>query len=184
MRHRIAVLGLLLFGIVSTSVARADNHAEAADIAAEFAGTFAREGNIIVSGQPTRAGLASAKSMGVSTIVNLRTPEEMEGEPDAADLAASLGMNHVSIPSGGTGHPYSPEAVDRFARAVENAEGNVLLHCRSGTRATHLWVAWLVKHRGVPFDEALARGRDIQFGSMPIEGYLEGEVDYSFSPSP
>lgn len=145
----------------------------------EFSNTLVKVGDIYVAGQPTETGLETAQAMGVETIVSLRTPAEMEDSTEP-DQAAQLGMDFVSIPSGGADHPYSPAEVDAFARVMESAQGPVLLHCRSGTRATHLYVAWLVRHRDVPLEDALRIGRQIEFGQNPLEGYLDGNIEYRF----
>ena len=146
---------------------------------AEFSETLARVGDIYIAGQPTEAGVREARSLGVGTIVSLRTPAEMTDSAEPGQVEAS-GMRFVSIPSGGEDHPFSPAEVRRFNEVVSEASGPVLLHCKSGTRATHLYVAWLVRYRNVPLEDALRIGRQIEFGRMPLEGYLDGKIDYRF----
>ena len=139
--------------------------------------------DVYISGQPTAFGLRELRDSGVTTIVNLRTPTEMQRVPfDEAALARSLGMRYVSIPvRGDSTYPYSPEAVQRFADVMRTGKGKVLLHCTVGWRASHLWAAYLIKDRGVPVEEALANARAINLMDghrmsdskrQPVEAFL------------
>lgn len=168
------VLTLTLALLLGAPLARAD--VTLLD-GSEFSDTLARTEHLYVSGSPSGEGMRKAKDLGVATIVSLQTPAEI-GDSDPAAEAEALGLKHVSIPSGGEAHPFSPETVERFDAVMRSAEGDVLLHCRSGVRATHVYVAWLVTHQGVPLEEALRRGRQINFASTPLEGYLGGRLDY------
>jgi len=151
----------------------------------EFSGVLARSGNVFISAQPTEKGLASLKSQGVTTVVNLRTDEEMSGSVpfDEAGTVRDLGMTYVHLPAGGKQAPYTPATLEKFAAALDRADGNVLLHCRSAGRASHLWVAYLVKYKGLSMEDAIAQGRAINFGSTPLEGFLKGEVEYHYVPT-
>ena len=149
-----------------------------------FIDRFASVGDdLFIAGQPTEAALRQLRAEGVTTIVNLRMPEEMRRVPfDEAALAASLGMTYVHLPvRGGSGpNAYSPETVRRFAEAMEGARGKVLLHCTVAWRASHLWAAYLIERRGVPADTALAHARRINLmddmrhddGVQPVEAFL------------
>ncbi len=146
-----------------------------------FNGGIYDTGGFLLSGQPqTKEAMELLKKEGVTLIVNLRTQNEVDNPRstpiDEAAISEELGMQYVHIPSGGSDHPYSPETLDKFAAAVKGAEGKVLLHCTSGVRASHLWVAYLVQHEGVDVDHAITLGRSANFSRMPIEGYLEGKV--------
>ena len=73
---------------------------------------------------------------GVKTVINLRTQREMDNRQqvpyDEAALAKELGITYVHIPLGGPDTPYTPEAVEKFAKAFEdaNTQGAAPLHCR------------------------------------------------------
>ncbi len=154
----------------------------------EFQDVLARIGNVYVSGQPSKAGLADLRDKGVLTVVNLRTPEELSGKggPDFDEAVAvdALGMAYVSLPAGGKEHPYSPATLTQFAAVADAAEGGVLLHCKSATRATHLWVAYLVKYKGLSMEAALAQGRAINFGELPLEGFMGEGFKYTYDAAP
>ena len=140
--------------------------------------------DIFVTGQPTERALHELREQGVTTVVNLRTPEEMTRNVkfDEAALVASLGMRYVYLPVRGTDqYPYSPATLAKFADAVSNAKGKVLLHCTVAWRASHLWAAYLID-RGIPVDSALANARAINLmddhrmgsnGRQPVEDFLD-----------
>lgn len=150
----------------------------------DFQAVEARVGeDLFISGQPTEAAIRALHDQGVTTIVNLRTPPEMQRVGfDEAALAAQLGMTYVYLPVRGNAEfPYSPETVDKFADALRQANGKVLLHCTIAWRASHLWAAYLIAKRGVAEDAALANARAINLmddhhpangGKLPVEEFL------------
>ncbi|NUQ11888.1 MAG: dual specificity protein phosphatase family protein [Gemmatimonadaceae bacterium] len=149
-----------------------------------FQDRYARVGSdFFIGGQPTERALRELKAQGVTVVVNLRMPQEMQRVPfDEAALVKSLGMTYVHLPMRGTDEaPYAPDAVTKFAEAVRNANGKVLLHCTVAWRASHLWAAYLIKEKGVADEEALANARAInlmddhrmtQRGTQPVEDFL------------
>jgi len=136
-----------------------------------------RDGRVYIGGQPSEKSLVSLAEPGVKTVVNLRTPREMADRAqvpfDEAAEVARLGMEYVTIPIGGTEYPYNPQAVERFAEVLGRHSGPVLLHCRSGVRASYLWTAYLVRYGGLGLDAALARGRVCGIGPDPLEQMLD-----------
>jgi uncharacterized protein (TIGR01244 family) len=135
------------------------------DTAGMFLAKFFQVGDdLFIGGQPTERALRELRARGVTTIVNLRTPEEMtRAVPyDEAALARSLGMTYIHIPMRGNAeYPYAPAAVTEFTRAMQGANGKVLLHCTIAWRASHLWAAYLIQERGVSPETALAHTRAI-----------------------
>jgi uncharacterized protein (TIGR01244 family) len=150
----------------------------------EFQDKFARVGDdVFISGQPTEQALRDLHSQGVTTVVNLRTPEEMSKRVsfDEAALVKNLGMEYVYVPVRGNAEfPYSPAAVKSFAAAMTGAKGKVLLHCTIAWRASHMWAAYLIQYRDVPAAKALAQARTINLmddmrmdgDQQPVEGFL------------
>jgi uncharacterized protein (TIGR01244 family) len=152
------------------------------DITGLFQAKFASVGtDLFIAGQPTEKALRDLKAKGVTTVINLRMPQEMAQVGfDEAALLKELGLNYVHIPMRGTPeNPYGPKQLDEFAAALEAAQGKVLLHCTVAWRASHLWAAYLIRDRGVPVSDALAQTRRINLrdeapfgGLQPIEGFL------------
>src|SRR5215510_4572173 len=82
--------------------------------------------DMFIAGQPTEKALRELKNKGVTTVVNLRMPEEMARVGfDEAALVKELGMKYVYIPMRGSAdHPFGPKQLDTFAEAMA-ADGKV-----------------------------------------------------------
>ncbi|HUR32480.1 MAG TPA: sulfur transferase domain-containing protein [Vicinamibacterales bacterium] len=137
--------------------------------------------DMFIGGQPTEKAIRDLRAKGVTTIVNLRMPEEMARVGfDEAALAKELGIRYVHIPMRGTPeNPYGPAQLDTFASAMASADGKVLLHCTVAWRASHLWAAYLIRERKVPAAAALDQTRQINLmdnmrmaDQQPLEGFL------------
>ncbi len=147
----------------------------------DFQAMIADAGPLYIAGQPTEAALREMAAKGVKTVINLRTQQEMDNRRavpfDEAALLKELGLTYVHIPLGGPDTPYTPEAVERFATAFEAADSKVLLHCTVAWRASHMWAAYLVKHKGYTLEEARRHGEAMNLGGysaggMPLDGLL------------
>ena len=142
--------------------------------------------DLYVSGQPSEKALQELKRRGVTTIVNLRTPPEMAKVGyDEAAAAKSLGMKYINLPvRGNEEFPYSPDTIKKFAAALKEADGGVLLHCTVGWRASHLWTAYLIQERGLSPEEAIKSGHAINLmddhhmvdGRQPVEDFLNRDL--------
>ncbi len=138
--------------------------------------------DMFIAGQPSEKALRDLRAKGVTTVVNLRMPEEMARVGfDEAALARELGMNYVHIPMRGTpANPYGPKQLDAFTAAMAAADGKVLLHCTVAWRASHLWAAYLIRERHMPVATVLSQTRRINLmdemrmgdGEQPLEGFL------------
>jgi uncharacterized protein (TIGR01244 family) len=141
---------------------------------------IARSGPVFIAGQPSEAALRALVAGGVAAVVNLRTPEEM-ADPnqvpfDEAALVRELGAEYVHVPLGGKEHPASPAKVDAVARALAAARGKVLLHCTVAARASSMWAAYLVRHRGVPSERALEDARLVYGSRLLAADLLDADV--------
>src|SRR5262245_46610450 len=153
------------------------------DTSGMFQAKFVSVGDdMFIGGQPTEKALRELRARGVTTVVNLRMPEEMARVGfDEAALVKELGMKYVHIPMRGTAtNPYGPKQLDAFVAALDAADGKVLLHCTVAWRASHLWAAYLIRERHMPVETALAQTRhinlmdDMRMGGdqQPLEGFL------------
>lgn len=183
-----AALFISALAISSGSVVSAQSAVPAPvilDTAGMFQAKYARVGtDLFIGGQPTERALREMKAAGVTVVVNLRMQREMDTDVkfDEKALIESLGMKYVHIPMRGNADaPYSPEAVTKFADAVKNAGGKVLLHCTVAWRASHLYAAYLIREKGVADNTALEHARSInlmdehrmtQSGTQPVEDFL------------
>lgn len=148
---------------------------EVTEYSGEIRGLW-RDGRVYIGGQPDESALKHFQAQGVRAVVNLRTPEEMDDRErvpfDEAAVVSELGMDYIHIPLGGDEHPYTPEAVARFADVLRRTEGPVLVHCTVGWRASYIWSAYLVTEQGFDINTAMARGKAMAIGDLPIEGLL------------
>ena len=167
----------------------------ALDATGMFQAKFVSVGDdMFIGGQPTEKALRDLKGKGVTTIVNLRMPEEMAQVGfDEAGLAKELGIKYVHIPMRGNAeNPYGPKQLDTFAAAMAAADGKVLLHCTVAWRASHLWAAYLIRERMVPVETALTQTRMINLmdnmrmggDQQPLEGFLGRTVPEMGHPKP
>ncbi|MGE3956557.1 MAG: sulfur transferase domain-containing protein [Vicinamibacterales bacterium] len=166
----------------------------ALDITGMFQEKYASVGDdMFIGGQPTEKALRELKAKGVTTVVNLRMPQEMEQIGfDEAALIKQLGMKYVHIPMRGTPeNPYGPKQLDQFAEAMNTADGKVLLHCTVAWRASHMWGAYLIRERKVPVAAAVEQARKINLrddrpfnGVQPIEGFLGRTLPEIQHPAP
>jgi len=135
-----------------------------------------RDGRVFLAGQPNPAALARFRSLGVTAVVNVRTPEEMANPAmvpfDLPRVVTELGMEYVSIPFNGRDYPYTTSAVDRFATVMERHRGPVLVFCNAAVRVSYLWAAYLVRHRGFDINTAMAHGRAAGIPPDPMAGLL------------
>jgi uncharacterized protein (TIGR01244 family) len=196
LKRRLLTTAALVAVCSSTLMAQAQQASRAPNIVVQdpvildttglFLAMYARVGDdLFIGGQPTEKALRELRAQGVTTIVNLRTPEEMQRavKYDEAALAKELGIRYVHIPVRGSGDmPYAPSTVARFTEALATADGKVLLHCTIAWRASHLWAAYLIKERNVPVETALANARAINLmdnhrmggnGRQPVEDFLD-----------
>lgn len=152
------------------------------DITGMFQAKFVTVGDdMFIGGQPTEKALRDLKAKGVTTVVNLRMPEEMAQVGfDEAALVKELGIRYVHLPMRGSAeNPYGPKELDAFAAAMASADGKVLLHCTVAWRASHMWAAYLIRERKMPVETVLSQTRQINllderpFGNQqPLEGFL------------
>jgi uncharacterized protein (TIGR01244 family) len=154
------------------------------DTTGMFQAKFVSVGDdMFIGGQPTEKALRDLRAKGVTTVVNLRMPEEMAQIGfDEAALVKELGMKYVHIPMRGSAeNPYGPKQLDTFAATMAAADGKVLLHCTIAWRASHLWAAYLIRDRKMPVETVLAQTRSINLmdtmrmgggQQQPLEGFL------------
>jgi uncharacterized protein (TIGR01244 family) len=124
-----------------------------------------------VAGQILPSEVAGLAAAGVTLIVNNRPDGEEPGQPEAAEIeaaarAAGIGYRHIPIAGG-----FNMDDVLAMADALEEAPGEVLAFCKSGTRSTFLW-ALARAERGAAADEIVAAAAAAGYDLAPIRAYL------------
>ena len=118
--------------------------------------------------------LEALRAAGLRVIVSLNT------EPDPTEIAAA-GLRHYSLPMTPALPVVAPlqnlllqqlEPVLTVVHAEVSAGQPTLVHCHAGKDRTGLaLVAYLVRHRGLDVNEALARVRAVKPTALSAPGY-------------
>ena len=116
-----------------------------------------------VAGQPQLTDFAEYRRLGYTTIINTRPDGEdptQLGSTVEFEAAKAAGLNYVYIPVIATS--ISATDLRRFNEAIASSEEPVLAHCRSGTRAFHMWVrAGQADLEGISNDRLIAMAASI-----------------------
>jgi uncharacterized protein (TIGR01244 family) len=100
--------------------------------------------NISIAAQPSEADLDAWATSGTIIVINTRAEQETAGLSfDMRDAVESRGMRYVEMPIGGP-HGADPQHTIDLTRLLADNEGPVVMHCRSGMRAAHLYGAHLI----------------------------------------
>ena len=92
---------------------------------------------------------------------------------EGARLAAAKGIAYHHIPV--TGPTLTREAVARFGKVLDEADGQVLAHCRSGTRSAILYVLNEAVNGRMSRGEVTAFGQEHGFDLSGAVGWLARE---------
>jgi protein tyrosine phosphatase (PTP) superfamily phosphohydrolase (DUF442 family) len=135
------VINVLMLG--SVVAARATGHDERADIPDLRIKNFREVDDRLLAGaQPTGDAFERLASMGVTTVVDLRTG--LVGDPilDDPEALAALGIEYVALPLH-DGHAPDAELIASFLAVMEEADGRVFVHCGGGVgRSTSVEMAY------------------------------------------
>ncbi|HHN77902.1 MAG TPA: hypothetical protein ENK11_04405 [Phycisphaerales bacterium] len=131
--------------------------------------------DVWIGGQPSDDALSAFVEKGGTTVINLRTDEEMAFYPYYGRALAARGLKYVRIPTSGQDLDGSKYA--SLAEALKGHEGSVMLHCRSGKRATYLWAMRRIAEEGLTAEQAV-KWCDDRLGKPWAEG---AEILYKFA---
>ena len=108
--------------------------------------------------QPSDAAYPQLAKLGVTTVLDLRRPEEHSTTEEAKQVQAA-GMRYVNIPMTG----WTPPTTEQIAqvRAVMDTGGVVFVHCKQGRDRTGTVSAiYRMEHDGWANDKAYAEARE------------------------
>lgn len=121
--------------------------------------------NLLTGGQPSLLELKQFKNSGVTTVINLRGPDEDVPFNEKLE-AEALGLEYVSLPISGAAD-VTPENARKLHELLAGFESeNVLLHCASGNRVGALLAIRAHEIEGKPANESLQFGRAAGLGSL------------------
>jgi uncharacterized protein (TIGR01244 family) len=130
--------------------------------------------NISIASQPSEADLDAWAASGTTIVVNTRSMQETAGLSfDMRDAVESRGMRYVEMPIGGP-HGADPQHTIDLATLLADSDGPVVMHCRSGMRAAHLYGAHLMST-----DSSVAD----PFDTMSWAGPQSGDMLRALTPS-
>ncbi|MCT9000618.1 TIGR01244 family sulfur transferase [Chelativorans intermedius] len=117
---------------------------------------------LYVGPQLTADDIRQAKAKGFAAIMNNRPDGEEPGQPSAADNRAvaenqGLGYSHIPVVPGGV----SEDQVRAFQKALTEARGPVLAHCKTGTRSATLYAIGEVLDGRMKKDEVTPLGQRV-----------------------
>ena len=114
--------------------------------------------NLYSAGQPAESDWRGIAARGVTTVVNLRPVDEMQGRDEASEVRAA-GMGYIEIPVA-DGASITPENARKLGEAISSANGApVLVHCASANRAGGLLALMAATQEGMDDAAALEFGR-------------------------
>ncbi|MGE8287687.1 MAG: beta-lactamase hydrolase domain-containing protein [Stenotrophomonas sp.] len=112
---------------------------------------------LLTAGQPSAQQLRDAARSGVTTVIDLRRPDEDRGYDESAQ-AEQLGLRYVRLPIAGAADLTTANA-RTLQRLLAQDDGTTLLHCASGNRAGALLALLNARLEGASTDDALQLGR-------------------------
>lgn len=126
--------------------------------------------DVFFAAQPTEDDLETFAALGVKTVLNLRTPEEMESVAfNEAEKAAELGMNYVNVPMGRE-IPSETDLNTIFDTIEASESTSVLVHCASSNRVGTVWALYRALREDLGTEAAVEEGRA---AGMRSEAFVE-----------
>ncbi|MGN6769310.1 MAG: TIGR01244 family sulfur transferase [Rhizobiaceae bacterium] len=129
---------------------------------------------LYVSPQLRADEIHQAKAKGFAAIINNRPDGEEPGQPGATEnrmLAHSEGLSYIHIPI--VPGQISEGHVRAFQKAVLEAGGPVLAHCKTGTRSATLYAIGEVLDRRMGKDEVARLGQRLGLDISAAVKWLE-----------
>ncbi len=133
--------------------------------------------NIWVGPQVSEKELKSLKAEQFTQVINFRTTEEMSALSfDESKILKAEGVDYELIPMGKS-LGYTPAQLSQFNQVMQSkkdADGKILMHCRSGYRANLMYAAWLIKYNNM--DKAAAKEAVHAWSDEAIDALLGVEA--------
>ena len=123
-------------------------------------------------GQVDPAAMASLKSEGFVSVINLRLPTEEGANVEQGRAAAqAAGLKYIHLPFNAASP--DPKVVDSFLAAVsDRANQPVFIHCGSASRVGGMWTIKRALQDKWPVEKALAEGKAIGLNNPGLETFI------------
>lgn len=120
---------------------------------------------ILASGQPQRTDFPKLAEQNFSTVINLRSENEMMGL-DEATMVHEQGMDYIHIPVEGASGVTRAQA-ERLDELIRDARpGKILIHCASSNRVGALLALRAFHCNQKSIDDAMAFGKSAGLTSL------------------
>lgn len=113
---------------------------------------------LYTAAQPAATDWAAIRARGITTVINLRGPEETPDRDEGAEVRAA-GMRYLDIPVAHADGINADNARLLHAALAPSHGGGVLVHCASGNRAGSLLALEQAEFDGLAPQAALELGR-------------------------
>lgn len=130
-----------------------------------------------ISTQPSIADIQSLRDKGFKTLINNRPDDEDPAQPCTqaeSQEAKHCGLSYAFIPV--TAGTITEADVRAFQRAVDESEGAVFGHCKTGTRSLSLYLIGEVLDGRMSADEVVAFGRSRGYDTGAAARWLEKQA--------
>ena len=126
-------------GVAAEEVWQAVSH-RSEKLSVEGVGNFGRVDHRLYRGaQPSAAGFAARKAMGIQTVVRLSLGEE--GSAAEKNDVESLGMSFINLPWSSVREPRTDLVLAFLKFMRENPDRQIFVHCKAGSDRTGVMVA-------------------------------------------
>ena len=130
--------------------------------------------NLYRGGQPTEAGIAQLKAMGIRTVIDLRDDDERATREDGWVKAA--GMRFVNIPLSNLLGPKDAKIDAVLAQIERDSNQPVFIHCKRGSDRTGTAIAvYRISHDGWTGKQASEEARKFGFGWWQV--FMKDYID-------
>jgi uncharacterized protein (TIGR01244 family) len=132
---------------------------------------------VTVSDQPDPTAFVSLVEQGFAAVINARPDGEEAGQPgNASESAAarSAGLGYAFVPV--TGRTITEADIRAFQKAITDAKGPVLAHCKSGTRALTLYALGEVLDGRMKSEDIELFGKGHGFDLSGAAGWLKQQA--------
>ena len=132
-------------------------------------------GNLFLSGQPSQADVQVIKEAGITRVISVRKPTELNWDEQAAIEAAGLSFHSISFnsPEGMT-----PELLDELRELLQKtSDEKVLLHCGSATRASMVWSAYRTLDQGKSVEDVDGEIETMGLGSKSMRAKAKAYIE-------
>ena len=154
---RSSILTLTIF--VVANFAAAQNPVQSKDLP----NLYKISDNFYRGGQPTEAGIAELKKMGIKTVIDLRNNDDRAKKEER--WAKVAGLRFINIPLSNLFGP-KDDTIYAILKQIGREENQpVFIHCKRGSDRTGTTVAvYRISHDGWTGDQANAEAKKFGFG--------------------